>query len=74
MKSVNVSEAKARFSALVEAVEKGEIITLCKRNVPVAQMVPPQPPEGERRHRTRIGWAKGKGPGTRRPDRAGHGG
>lgn len=60
MKSINVSEAKARFSALVEEVEKGEIVTLCKRNVPVARIVPSRAPEGELRHKTRIGWAKGK--------------
>lgn len=55
---MNVSEAKAKFAAVVERVEKGEEILLCRRNLPVAKIVPAGPIEDERRHRTRIDWAK----------------
>jgi prevent-host-death family protein len=51
MKSLNVSEAKARFSALVEDAEKGKIITLCRRNVPVARIVPAERPAAQTGHR-----------------------
>ena len=58
MDAMNVSEAKAKFASLVERAEKGEEIVLCRRNLPVAKIVPSSPPEGEPRHHTRIGWAK----------------
>ncbi|MEW5983482.1 MAG: type II toxin-antitoxin system prevent-host-death family antitoxin [Acidobacteriota bacterium] len=36
---VNIYEAKARLSELVEAVESGERVTICRRNRPVAELV-----------------------------------
>lgn len=58
MKSMNVSEAKAKFSAVVEQVERGEEILLCRRNLPVAKIVPSRVIGEVLGHRTRIGWAK----------------
>jgi prevent-host-death family protein len=57
----NVSEAKAKFSAVMESVEAGNSVTLCKRNRPVAtlQPLPHNPPPIPQRHHTRIGWASG---------------
>lgn len=41
MLTVNLSEAKRRFSALVKAVEEdGETVVLCRRGKPVAEIVP----------------------------------
>jgi len=57
MKSFNLSEAKAHFSDLMDQVEHGETITLCKRNKPIARMTPIAPSRS--RHKTCIGWAKG---------------
>lgn len=37
--NVNIYEAKARLSELVEAVESGERVTICRRNRPVAELV-----------------------------------
>ena len=37
MKNVNLHEAKARLSALVDQVAGGEVLLICRRNVPVAE-------------------------------------
>ena len=38
MVQVNVYEAKAHLSELLDKVEAGETVVLCRRNVPVAEM------------------------------------
>ena len=43
MRSVQVVEAKARFSALLEAVESGETIAITRHGRIVARLVPDQP-------------------------------
>jgi antitoxin (DNA-binding transcriptional repressor) of toxin-antitoxin stability system len=35
---VNVHEAKANLSHYLEHVEKGETVTICRRNIPVAEL------------------------------------
>ncbi len=35
---VNIHEAKARLSEYLSLVEKGEVVIICKRNVPVAEL------------------------------------
>ncbi len=40
MVSVNLYQAKAQFSRLVSAVEKGERIVVCRNGIPVADLVP----------------------------------
>jgi len=42
MLSINVHEAKAKLSEYLAAVEAGETVQICRRNVPVAQIVPLQ--------------------------------
>lgn len=37
--NVNIYEAKARLSELVDAVETGQRVTICRRNRPVAELV-----------------------------------
>ena len=37
---INIAEAKAHFSRYIETVEKGETVTVCRRNVPVAEIRP----------------------------------
>lgn len=39
-KSVNIHEAKTHLSRLIEQVEAGEEITLCRAGRPVARIVP----------------------------------
>jgi len=57
----NGSEAKAKFSAVMESVEAGNAVTLCKRNRPVARLEPVKDGASvdTKRHHTRIGWASG---------------
>lgn len=44
MMKINIAEAKANFSRCIESVERGETITVCRRNVPVAEIrALPQP-------------------------------
>jgi antitoxin (DNA-binding transcriptional repressor) of toxin-antitoxin stability system len=43
---VNIAEVKANLSSYIERVERGEIIVLCRRNVPIAEIRPlPKVPE-----------------------------
>ncbi len=37
---INIAEAKAHFSRYIESVERGETVTVCRRNVPVAEIRP----------------------------------
>lgn len=38
MKRLNVHEAKASFSAVLDQVEKGEVVIICRRNLAVAEL------------------------------------
>ena len=49
---VNISEAKARLSALLDAAVRGEQVVLCRRNVPVAEL---RPLPERRREPRRVG-------------------
>lgn len=40
MKTANIAEAKARFSALLAEVEAGEQVIITRRGKPVARIVP----------------------------------
>lgn len=54
---VNIHQAKTHLSEYLDRVSKGETITLCKRNVPIAEIRPlPQ----TRRAKRPIGLAKNK--------------
>jgi antitoxin (DNA-binding transcriptional repressor) of toxin-antitoxin stability system len=54
---LNIHEAKTHLSRYLDRLAKGEVILLCKRNAPIAEIrgLPP-----ERRDRRPIGLAKGK--------------
>jgi len=56
MIKLNVHEAKTHLSRYLEAVEEGETILLCRRNLPIAEIRPLS--KHGRRPRT-IGLAKG---------------
>lgn len=57
MLRVNVHDAKTHLSHYLDRVAKGEVIVLCKRNVPVAEIRPLGQP---RRKPRPIGLAKGR--------------
>lgn len=42
MREVQLQDAKAKFSALVDAVEAGESVTVTRRGKPVAVLVSPE--------------------------------
>ena len=49
MIKINISEAKAHFSRYIESVERCETVTVCRRNIPVADIRPlPQQPRERR--------------------------
>ena len=54
MRQVNVHEAKAKLSSLLQAVERGEDVVITNRNRPVARLVPIEKP----RRRPVFGSAK----------------
>ncbi len=57
MIEVNINEAKAHLSRLLGRLRRGERIVICKRNVPIAELVPLP----SRRARARpIGCARGE--------------
>jgi antitoxin (DNA-binding transcriptional repressor) of toxin-antitoxin stability system len=56
MKKVNIHEAKAHLSALVDRVAEGEVLVICRRNVPVAEL---RALPRARRRRRPIGLAQG---------------
>lgn len=62
MKMLNVSEAKTHFSSVVDQVEQGETVLICRRNLPVAKITSVAPDRASKeKHHTVIGWAKGTG-------------
>jgi antitoxin (DNA-binding transcriptional repressor) of toxin-antitoxin stability system len=44
MIQLNIHEAKTNLSAYLDRLAQGEIIILCKRNVPIAEIRPLPPP------------------------------
>ena len=52
---INISEAKARLSKLIDRVYHGEKVVITKNNLPVADLVPHKP-EGKRK----LGLLAGK--------------
>lgn len=56
MIKVNIADARARLSELLQKLKPGEVITICRRNAPIAEIralpVPAQKPRP-------IGLAKG---------------
>ncbi|NVM22966.1 MAG: type II toxin-antitoxin system Phd/YefM family antitoxin [Desulfobacterales bacterium] len=54
---INIHEAKTHLSRYLKQLAKGEVILLCKRNVPIAEIRPiPQ----DRKSRRPIGLSKGQ--------------
>jgi len=58
MKTANIAELKSCMSAYMAAVEHGEEVLVCKRNVPFARIVPCKSEEAEP-NRTQLGCGRG---------------
>lgn len=59
MRSANIADIKNNFSHFIALVEQGEVIQVCKRNVPVAKVVPASP--ATRKNQTKLGCGKETG-------------
>jgi prevent-host-death family protein len=58
MKQLNISEAKAQLSKLIDLAGKGESIVIAKAGKPLARLVPLSDPRP--RNRIKFGTLKGK--------------
>ena len=56
--TINLSEAKAHLGRYVARGSEGEVITICERNKPVAELRAAE--EGRRAARLRLGGLKGQ--------------
>ncbi len=54
---VSVAEAKNKLPELIKAVEDGEAVTICRRGVPVADLVRTTEPDPKKR---RLGTLRGR--------------
>ena len=54
---LNIHEAKTHLSRYLDEVAKGEIIILCKRNIPIAEIRPIYP---QRKDQRPLGLARGE--------------
>lgn len=59
MKSANIADIKNNLSRYIALVEQGEVVEICKRNVPVARVVPTSP--SKRNNQTRLGCGRETG-------------
>lgn len=57
MKVANIAKLKNSLSKFISLVEKGEEVEICKRNVPVARLIPIKTKENK--NRTQLGCGKG---------------
>lgn len=57
MISANLTEIKANFKKFLDAVIRGERVTILRRNVPIAQIIPA--PVQQTKNRTVLGIAEG---------------
>ena len=57
MKTANIGNLKDNFSKFIGLVEQGEVIEICKRNVPIALLVPHGSKKNQ--NRTQLGCGAG---------------
>ena len=57
MKTANIGDLKTNLSKFINFVEQGEVIEICKRNIPIALLVP----HGSKKtpNRTQLGCGAG---------------
>lgn len=57
MKTANIADFKAHFGQFMATVERGEEVQICKRNVPIAVVVPIE--SDSHGPRTKLGCGSG---------------
>lgn len=55
--SVNIHEAKAQLSHLLNLIEQGEVVEICRRNVPIAEV---KKVENKKKQERKFGMLKGQ--------------
>lgn len=76
MTTVGSFEAKTKLAELLDKVEAGQTVTITRRGVAVAQLVPIKAVDEKARQRAlieeikrkRVGWDKGAKPGSTIPE------
>jgi prevent-host-death family protein len=76
MTTVGSFEAKTKLAELLDKVEAGETVTITRRGIAVAQLVPMKHVDEKARQRAlieeikrkRVGWDKGAKPGSTIPE------
>ncbi len=56
MKETNIADFKNRLSEIINQVENGEEIAICRRNVPIVRVVPIK---NHQQNKTKLGCGKG---------------
>jgi antitoxin (DNA-binding transcriptional repressor) of toxin-antitoxin stability system len=57
MKTANIGELKDNLSKFIRFIEQGEVVEICKRNIPIALLVPHG--SGKTGNRTQLGCGRG---------------
>jgi antitoxin (DNA-binding transcriptional repressor) of toxin-antitoxin stability system len=57
MKTANIGELKDNLSKFIHFIEQGETVEICKRNVPIALLVPHGPKKDA--NSTKLGCGRG---------------
>jgi antitoxin (DNA-binding transcriptional repressor) of toxin-antitoxin stability system len=57
MKTTNIGELKNNLSKFISFVEQGEMVAICKRNIPVAMLIPHHAKKTQ--NRTKLGCGLG---------------
>ena len=57
MKTTNIGQLKNNLSSVIDSVQKGETVTICKRNIPIATLIPHE--SRKRANRTKLDCGKG---------------
>lgn len=57
MKVANIAEFKNNLSRFISLVEQGEVVEICKRNIPIAHLIPLAPKN--KMNYTRLGCGLG---------------
>lgn len=63
MRTVNIAEFKDNLSKYLEAVEGGDEVVICRRNVPVARLAPQ--PVRKNKLAQNFDWTRGFDPGVK---------
>ena len=57
MKTANIAEFKNKLGQFIALIEQGEIVQICKRNIPIARLVPVA--GTKKKNRTNLGCGLG---------------